>query len=140
MTPLKKPVSRMTLDKLDGFFGPDRGRRLAVTLIPGRPPSETSDGFPDLLELRPEKTTRPERIAIADVYAYAYAIRVRVNRELLERARAKKEKLAAARVEAAARRAEAKRKRDFRNAVRREKRAEAAAVRDTLRALGDLGA
>lgn len=88
MTPLKKPVSRRINGALDGSFGPDSDKRIVVTLLPG-------DGakIHDLLELRPERTRRAERIAVIDVYRYA--IRCRVNRELLERARNRKAKHAA---------------------------------------------
>lgn len=90
MTPLKKRISRVTQTPLDGTFCRDRRRRIVVSLVPG-------DGkeIPDLLELRPEKTRRTERIAVADVYRYA--VRARANRELLEKARARKEKKAKAR-------------------------------------------
>jgi len=78
MTTLTKPVRRMTNGKLDGSYGPDRDKRIAVTLLPG-----------DMLQLRPERTRRAETIALIDVYRYA--VRCRVNASVLERARAKKE-------------------------------------------------
>lgn len=89
MITLKKPISRRTADTLDGSFGKDRNKTLAVTLIPGK------DGVDDLLELRPYGTRRAERIALCDVYRYA--IRARVNRGNLERANAAKIKKQAAR-------------------------------------------
>lgn len=101
MTSLNKPVVRKTATVLDGCFGPDRGKAIVVRLIPG-------DGkeIPDLLELRPERTRRAEAITVADVYRFA--MRCRINRELLERARAKKESKArqreSRRLDAAARR------------------------------------
>lgn len=84
MTPLSKPISRKTNTKLDGSFGPDRDKHIVVKLVPG-------DGkeIPDLLELRPIRTQRVERVAVMDVYRWA--MRCRVNRELLEKARARKE-------------------------------------------------
>jgi hypothetical protein len=41
-----------------------------------------------LLELRPQRTSRAEYVALVDVYRWA--IRCRVSRELLEKAREKK--------------------------------------------------
>ena len=78
-----------TLDTtLDGSFGPDRDKRIVVTLHP--------DGR---LELRPERTQRSETVHLLDVYRFA--IRCRVNRDQLVKARERKEKksirLAAAR-------------------------------------------
>lgn len=90
MTPLSKPITRRTQSTLDGCFGPDRGKAIVVRLVPG-------DGkkIPDLLELRPERSRRVERVTVAD--CYAWALRCRVNREVLERARARKEARAAQR-------------------------------------------
>lgn len=104
MTPLRKPVTRSTAAELDGHFGPDRGKRLVVTLIPGRP------GAPDMIELRPLGTRRAERIAVMDVYQYA--LRSRVARDMLVKARAVK-----------ARRAEAREKRRLDAQTRRLARA-----------------
>lgn len=101
MTTLTKPVRRITNTSLDGSYGADRSKRIVVTLIPG-------DGkdIPDLLELRPERTRRAERVAVKDVYRYA--MRCRVNTEVLAKARARKEKkaerLARRRLESAERR------------------------------------
>jgi hypothetical protein len=86
MTSLTKPIVRKTATTLDGAFGPDRGKAVVVRLVPG-----DGKGIPDLLELRPERTRRTERLAVADVYKYA--MRCRVARELLEKARARKIKL-----------------------------------------------
>ncbi|MCC7375419.1 MAG: hypothetical protein IT581_12260, partial [Verrucomicrobiales bacterium] len=104
MTPLRKPITRSTAVELDGHFGTDRGKRLVVTLIPGRP------GAPDMIELRPLGTRRAERIAVMDVYQYA--LRSRVSRDLLAKARAVK-----------ARRAEAREKRRLDAQTRRLARA-----------------
>jgi len=83
MTKLTKPVHRLSLSTLDGTFGSDRNKRVVITLIPGNP---------DVFELRPERTRRPEQIAVIDVYRFA--LRSRVNREVLERARQRKERKA----------------------------------------------
>lgn len=91
MTQLKKPVSRKCQSQLPHTFGPDRGKRVVVTLHPGR------DGTPDLIELRPERTRRSEIVALVDVYAWA--IRCRVNRGKLEKAREKKAQMERTRVE-----------------------------------------
>lgn len=87
MTPLRKPIHRITQATLDGSFGPDRNRRLVVTLIPGH------DGQPDLIELRPLGTRRPERGAALDIYRFL--IRSRANADHLAKARARKERKAA---------------------------------------------
>lgn len=84
MTQLKKRVSRKTIAALPHNFGRDRNRRIVVTLIPG------TDSTPDLIELRPERTKRPETLALIDVYQYA--VRMRVNCARLEKAREKKAK------------------------------------------------
>lgn len=86
-TPLKKPVTRVTLGALDGCFGPDRGRRIKITLIPGN-----GSTTPDVIELTPAGTRRAERIAAIDVYRLAMVRRV--NCERLEKARKKKERIA----------------------------------------------
>ena len=107
MTTLKKPVRRVTNTALDGSYGRDRNKRIVVTLTPG-------DGkkIPDVLELRPERTRRAERIAVMDVYRFA--IRARANLELLEKARARKGKLAARRESARIARADARLRRQAR--------------------------
>lgn len=66
---------------LDGSFGPDRNRRIVVTIHPN-----------GTLELRPERTRRSETIHLLD--AYRFAMRCRVNRITLEKAREKKAKRA----------------------------------------------
>lgn len=85
MTPLTKPVRRVTQTTLDGSFGCDRDRRIIVTLVPGN-----GRDISDMLELRPERTRRTERIAVSDVLRFA--IRARVNSQVLEKAREKKAK------------------------------------------------
>lgn len=89
MTPLKKPVTRRTNFALDGSYGKDKRKTLAVELVPG------TDQIADLITLRPYGTRRSESIALVDVYRLA--LRARINRELLEKARAKKVKKQAAR-------------------------------------------
>lgn len=81
MTSLTKPVTRKSDAELDGSFGPDRNKRIVVTIHPG-----------GLLTLRPERTRRAETVALIDVYRFA--IRSRVNRTHLEKARERKEKKA----------------------------------------------
>jgi hypothetical protein len=94
-------VKRVTAGALPGYYGPDEGRRLVVTFIPG-------DGrqIKDLLEIRPHGTRRPERITVLDVYRFA--LQCRVNAAQLDRARAAKarkaERLARQRQERAERR------------------------------------
>jgi hypothetical protein len=80
-------VKRATVGSLGASFGPDRDKRVIVVFVPG-------DGrdVPDVLELRPYKTRRIERIAVLDVYRYA--LRCRVNLALLDRARKAKERKA----------------------------------------------
>lgn len=87
MTELTKPLKRVTRSKLDGSYGLDRNRRIVVSLIPG-----DGDQIHDLIELRPERTRRSERIAVVDVYRYA--IRCRANLAFLEKARRAKERKA----------------------------------------------
>lgn len=94
MTALNKPIRRVTKTALDKTYGCDSDRRVVVTLIPGN-----GNDVPDLIELRPERTRRSEAIALMDVYRYA--MRCRINKQLLEKARAKK----AAKEEAKRRRA-----------------------------------
>jgi len=78
VTCLTKPVRRLSQSRLDGSFGPDREKRIVITLHP--------DGR---LELRPECSRRPETLHLLD--AYRYAVRCRVNYAILERARKKKD-------------------------------------------------
>ena len=81
MIALEKPVRRMTRGALSEAYGPDRGRKLVASLEAG-----------DLLVMRPTGTRRPETISLFDVYHYALMSRVNCLR--LEKARAKKAKLA----------------------------------------------
>jgi hypothetical protein len=81
VTPLTKPVTRRSDVALDGSFGPDREKRIVITLHPG-----------GVIELRPERTRRAETIHLVDVYRYA--VRCRVGRGQLEKARQRKEKKA----------------------------------------------
>lgn len=82
---LPKPVRRKgvrmfkTTGTLDGSFGPERGRKLIVTI-----------DHNDVITLRPERTRHKEAVHLVDVYRFA--IRARVNRTVLEKARLKKEK------------------------------------------------
>lgn len=101
MTNLTKPITRKT-SALDGTFGPDRGRALVVTLVPG-------GSAPDLIELKPagRRGGATKRVALQDIYSYA--IRCEVNRSRMERLRLAKEK-----------KAEAKRLRELRAAARRD--------------------
>lgn len=112
MTILVKPVVRRSQSTLDGSFGPDRGRAIVVKLVPG-------DGklIDDLIELRPERTRRIERIAVIDVYRFA--VRCRAQREALEKARAAKEKKA----ERLARERLDRAERKFRKSLRSEREA-----------------
>lgn len=87
MTGLDRAVTRRTIDGLSGNFGPDRGKRLVVTLAYA--------GGRDTIRIRPERSRREEVIALEDVYHFA--IRARANRESLEKARAKKQQQAEAR-------------------------------------------
>lgn len=118
MTTLEKTVTRKTHCELSGSFGPDRGKRLVVTLIPGRPKDATHDGIPDMIEVRPHRTSRPERMAVIDVYLMA--MRGRVNRENLVKASAAKEKKAARLASERIARAEARLRRESRKACREE--------------------
>lgn len=71
-------ITRKINVELDGSFGPDRGKKIVLTILPN-----------GMLELRPEKTRRAEQVHMLDVYRFA--LRCRVNRGQLEKARAKKE-------------------------------------------------
>lgn len=83
MTALKKPVRRVTQNRLDSFFGADRGRRIVVTLIPGN-----GTDVDDTIELRPEGTRRPEYLKVSS--AYRVALHGRVNAEHMAVLREKK--------------------------------------------------
>lgn len=109
-TTLKKPVTRVTQGALDGCFGCDRGRRIKITLIPGN-----GSTTPDVIELTPQGTRRPERIAAIDVYRLAMTRRV--NCERLVKARERKEKLATRRANARIAAADRRLKKSARAAV-----------------------
>lgn len=87
MTLLSKPFRRVTTDTLNGAFGADRGKRIVITLIPAHGAS------PAMIELRAERTRRPETITVPDLFRLA--IWRRVNTAQLEKARKKKEEKAA---------------------------------------------
>lgn len=101
MTILNKPVTRATKSALGACFGPDRERKIIVTLVPGN-----GLAVPDLIMLRPQRTQRTESLPLEAVYRYA--IQCRVNCQRLEKARAKKERLKAQRERAAIARADKK--------------------------------
>lgn len=86
MTPLNNPVVRRCIKPLDGTFCADNGSRIVVRLVPG------TDTVPDVIEFRPERTRRSERLTVQD--AYRIAIRARVNRDVLEKARNRKDAVA----------------------------------------------
>lgn len=100
---ISSKVKRVTVKALDGTFGPDRDKPLVVTFLPAN-----GEQKHDLLEIKPLRARgfRAERIAVLDVYRYA--LRCRVNRELLEKARARKSKIAERRANARLARAEKK--------------------------------
>lgn len=85
MTALTKPVRRIARETLGAQFGPDRNRRLVITIVPG-----DGDKVPDMLLLKPLGTgsKRTERIAVID--CYRLAMRARVNLAVLEKARSTK--------------------------------------------------
>ena len=72
------PCSRCTVAALGGNFGPDRRRRLVVTLKAG-----------DVVEFRPERTRQTVSMLAVDLYRVA--LRAQAGRAQLEKARAKKE-------------------------------------------------
>lgn len=76
------PARAITFAGLSCFHGPDRGRKLVVSLEPG-----------DLITIRPAGTRRTHQISAFDVYAFM--LRSEANRLTLERARARKAKRAA---------------------------------------------
>jgi len=90
MTTLNSPVTRRLIKPLDGTFCRDAGATIVATLLPG------TDTVPDMIEIRPLRSRRPERLALCDVYRLA--LRARVSREVLERARETKAQKAAKRI------------------------------------------
>jgi hypothetical protein len=93
MTSLKKPVRRVSASRA-AKYGPDRDKRIVVTLLPGN-----GGDVPDMLELRPERTQRPERAALADVYQWL--VKCRINAGVMAKLRERKAKKEAARIERA---------------------------------------
>lgn len=91
MTPLEKPVRRVTRGALAKFWGPDSGRRLVASLEAG-----------DLLVLRPLGTRRPETMSLFDCYRIAAF--ARINAAQLEKARERKKELVIARARSRLRR------------------------------------
>ena len=69
MTPLTKPVARVTTRPYVGRHKDARGRTLVATLMPG-----------DLLALRPSRTRRVEYLTLATIYELALEARVRAER------------------------------------------------------------
>ena len=89
MTPLSKPITRVTRDPFF-HYGPDRDKKFVATLAPG-----------DLLTLRPIRSRPSKRtgtnsaevsIALVDVYRYGLLCRTRTaNQEKAKAAKAKKD-------------------------------------------------
>lgn len=69
MTPLEKPIQRLTRGGLPDNYGPDKGKRLVASLDLG-----------DVLTLRPHRTRRPESVSLFDVYAWALRRRLQVEK------------------------------------------------------------
>ncbi len=90
MTKLRKPIQRVTTNKLGGQFGPDSQRPLVVTVAP----PDGADGADALgsLILRPHKTRQRVRLDLREIYLLA--LKNRARRRQLEKARAKKTRLA----------------------------------------------
>jgi hypothetical protein len=78
------PVSRVTVAALGGQFGPDKRRRLVVTLKAG-----------DIIEFRPERTRQIVTMAAVDLYRIA--LQRRAACVALEKARQTKQRKADAR-------------------------------------------
>jgi len=79
---LYSPAKARTKDQLGYGFGPDKDKRLIVSLDTG-----------DLITVRPERTQRSLAINARDLWHYLN--RCQCNRNQLERARARKERKAA---------------------------------------------
>lgn len=75
------PVKVRTLEGLPHNYGPDKNKRLILTMHPG-----------DLIGIRPERTGREVSISAVDVYSYV--LRIQANRNHLEKARITKDKKA----------------------------------------------
>jgi hypothetical protein len=92
MTPLKKQVHRLALTPLSRFYGPDSGKRLAVTLIPGN-----GSDIQDIISIRPARARghRAEQMTVIDVYTYAMKCRLnKAVREKMAERKAAKDKYA----------------------------------------------
>jgi hypothetical protein len=74
---IESPVRVRTLAQLGHAYGPDRDKRLILTMHPG-----------DLIGLRPERTAREVFIKAFDVYAYC--VRCQATLATLARARERK--------------------------------------------------
>lgn len=74
-------VRRITVSVLESGFGSDRDKRLVVSLVRG-----------DLIEVRPERTHRPETITARELYRIL--LMRRCQNQHLSKARARKEALA----------------------------------------------
>ena len=77
----ERPARRLTAGALGYSYGPDRGRRLVVTLAAG-----------DLILFRPERTR--QTVSLLAVDAYRYALRCLANAGHLAKARERKAALA----------------------------------------------
>jgi len=71
-----KPARRVTRNTLGGNHGPDRGRKLAVSLVDG-----------DLIEFRPTGTRRRHVVSAFDVFAFVLRTEAAVVRRAIEKAR-----------------------------------------------------
>jgi hypothetical protein len=71
------PARAKTVGTLGRNYGPDRDRRLVVSLDAG-----------DVVSVRPERTARALTITAQDLYAYL--LRCQANRAVLEKARTSK--------------------------------------------------
>lgn len=94
-------VSRQTKNELGGCYGPDKGRKLIVTLRDG-----------DIIAFRPSGTRREVTATAHDLYAAV--IRWQANRVALEKARERKAAKAEQRQRARIARADAKLRRKAR--------------------------
>jgi hypothetical protein len=83
MTPLNRTLSRVSSSTLDGSFGPDRNRRIVVTLTPG-----DGKAIPDTIAIRPHGTRRAELGTVQDIYRYL--LRCRIQSGILAKARERK--------------------------------------------------
>lgn len=96
-------VVRRTKDVLDGSFGRDKRRALKVELVNG-----------DLIRLTPVGTRQSHEASLFDVYRWM--IRTKALNKSLEKARKSKEKIAAKRLSAKIKAADAKIRRSAKRA------------------------